>query len=295
MAERQGRSWTIRASLLGILALGLLGHAARASDTPGSGNLYRAVALVTGTDLRMRATGIAECLRQVLVKVSGEPRLRDDPRVAALAAHPEPLIASYDYADEMAGIPKKDDQGSYDRPHYLTVRFVPERIDAALVELGETPWRGARPAILPVLSVRGFDGASYLLSAESPRAAAQREALASLARDFAMEARFPSEAELKAWRVRPGRLPSPPAETGPGEALVTGTLVFDAKAPGWVGRWRMRWRGRGYAWTISGVNYDAAFRDLVSGAVRIVSGHGAPPREIASHVGGTGLPQAVAR
>jgi hypothetical protein len=38
----------------------------------------------------------------------------------------------------------------------------------------------------------------------------------------------------------------------------------------------MFWQGEGYAWGISGVNYDAAFRDLIRGAVRVVSGHGAP-------------------
>jgi hypothetical protein len=53
----------------------------------------------------------------VLVKVSGDPRLKDDPRVAELAAHADRLVVSFDYADLMAGIKKKDDQGSYDRPH----------------------------------------------------------------------------------------------------------------------------------------------------------------------------------
>ena len=86
--------------------------------------------------MRQRPWGFAQCLREVLVKVSGDPRLKDDPRTAELAAHADQLITSFDYVDMMAGIPKKDDQGSYDRPHRLTVHFDPGKIDSTLAELG---------------------------------------------------------------------------------------------------------------------------------------------------------------
>jgi hypothetical protein len=38
----------------------------------------------------------------------------------------------------------------------------------------------------------------------------------------------------------------------------------------------MRWHDADYAWRISGVNYDAAFLSIVSGVVRVASGHGNP-------------------
>jgi hypothetical protein len=38
----------------------------------------------------------------------------------------------------------------------------------------------------------------------------------------------------------------------------------------------MRWRGLDYAWRISGVNFDEAFRDIMRGVARVASGHGAP-------------------
>src|SRR5260370_2421550 len=101
----------------------------------------------------------------VLVKVSGDPRLKDDPRVVELAAHADQFVGSFDYVDMMAGIPKKDDQGSYDRPHRLTVHFDPAKIDETLAELGEIPWRGARPVVGPVLLVHGR---KPLLTAEVP-------------------------------------------------------------------------------------------------------------------------------
>ena len=40
--------------------------------------------------------------------------------------------------------------------------------------------------------------------------------------------------------------------------------------------WRMRWRGADYSWSISGVNYDAAFRNIIRGVVLAASGAGSP-------------------
>jgi hypothetical protein len=38
----------------------------------------------------------------------------------------------------------------------------------------------------------------------------------------------------------------------------------------------MRWQGADYAWGISGVNYDAAFRNIIRGVVLVASGVGSP-------------------
>jgi hypothetical protein len=240
--------------------------------------LYRADAIVTGTDMRQRPWGFAQCLREVLVKVSGDPRLGDDPRTAELAAHAERFAASFSYVDMMAGTPKNDDQGSYDRPHRLTVDFDPARIDAALAALGEAPWRGERPVVVPVLLVRGPNPPVYALSAEIPRGAEQRGSLVTAAEGFGMAVRLPTEAQLAAWHVTAGDFPSsgaPPAAM-PGEAIVVGTLEWSETLPGWIGAWRANWRGVGHAWGIKGVNYDAAFRNIVGGVVLLASGRGSP-------------------
>ncbi|HKV44007.1 MAG TPA: DUF2066 domain-containing protein [bacterium] len=258
-----------------MLSVAFVAAATRSGSAQDAGELYQATAIVTGTDMRSRPTGFAQCLREVLVKVSGEPRLHDDPRVSELAAHADALVASFDYVDLDAAVKIHDDQGTYDRPHSLTVHFDPARIDKALADLGERPWRGERPVVVPVLTVRGFT-ASYLLSAESPAGAEQRAAFASVAGDFGMQLRIPTEAEFVAWGVTLGRFPSPPAAPSPGQARVAGTLEFQRALPGWVGAWRMRWHGVEYAWGISGVNYDEAFRDVIRGIVRVASGHGRP-------------------
>jgi hypothetical protein len=83
--------------------------------------MYRADAIVTGTDMRQRPWGFAQTLREVLVKSSGDPRLKDDPRTAQLAQHADRFVACFDYVDMMAAVPLHDDQGTSDRPHKLSV------------------------------------------------------------------------------------------------------------------------------------------------------------------------------
>jgi uncharacterized protein len=243
------------------------------------GQFYQAYAIVTGTDMRQRPWGMAQCLREVLVKVSGDPRLKDDPRVLELASHADRFVASFDYVDMMAGIPKKDDQGSYDRPHKLTVRFDPAKIGSLLSDLGEKPWHGERPFVVPVLLVHGPKPPAYILSAETPRGVEQRGAFANAAGEFGMNIRIPSEAELAGWGVSIDRFAfpnAPPPDAKPDEAIVVGTLDWNETLPGWIGSWRTRWHGADHAWGIKGVNYDAAFRDIVQGVVSLASGRGMP-------------------
>ena len=238
--------------------------------------LYTADAIVTGTDMRQRPWGFAQCLREVLVKLSGDSRLKDDRRVAEFAAHADRFVASFDYADLMAGIKKKDDQGSYDRPHRLTVRFDPARIDAALAALGDKPWRGARPVIVPVLLVRGPKPPSYMLSADVPAGEEQRGSFAVAANEFGMTVRFPTERELGAWVATIDRFAPNLPSADNSEAIVVGSLDWSETLPGWTGKWKARWRGVDHSWSISGVNYDAAFRDIVRGVVLLASGNGSP-------------------
>lgn len=249
---------------------------ARLAAGQGPNDPYQATVIVTGTDMRSRPSGFAQAFRKVLVNVSGEPRLGDDPRVVASGARAGSVVASFSYVDRMAGRPVHDEQGTRDRPYNLTVRFVPARIDKALADLGERVWRGPRPVVVPVLTVRGLDGASYRLSVENAAGAEQRAAFADMARDCAMAVRFPTEADFAAWGIGAAQSPSPPRAAGGDDALVAGRLEFEESLPGWVGAWRLRWQGEEYTWGIKGVNYDEAFRDLLRGVMRVASGHGAP-------------------
>lgn len=242
-------------------------------DTPA---VYQAYEIVTGTDMRQRPWGFARTLREVLVKVSGDPRLKDDPRVAPLAERAAEFVACFRYADQMADVPLHDEQGTYDRPYKLTVTFEPAKIDALLATLGAHPWRGERPVVFPVLLVHGRKPPAYLLTAEAPEGADQRGAFATAAGQFDLQIRFPTDAQLSAWGVASDHLPPVPPPSTTGEAIVLGTLDWSETLPGWVGHWHLRWQGADHSWGIGGVNYDAAFRNILGGVELIASGNGVP-------------------
>jgi uncharacterized protein len=237
---------------------------------------YQADVIVTGTDMRQRPWGFARTLREVLVKSSGDPRLKDDPRAAALGDHADRFVGCFNYIDLMAGVPLHDDQGTSDRPHKLTVSFVPAKIDAILARFGDKPWRSQRPVIVPVLLVNGRKPPPYVLSAEIAAGADQRAAFATAAGEFGMRVRIPSDIEIRGWNAKASRIPSQPPASNIGEAIVIGTLDWSEALPGWTGHWRMQWRGVDYVWGIKGVNYDAAFRNIVRGVMLVASGSGPP-------------------
>ena len=91
-----------------------LGRGTAAADN--NDDLYRTETIVTGQGEENRGLGFAACLEQVVVKVSGDPRLLGDPGVAALAGQATTFVADFGYRDRMAGIPVHDEQGSRDRP-----------------------------------------------------------------------------------------------------------------------------------------------------------------------------------
>src|ERR1700735_1857882 len=93
-----------------------------------------------------------------------------------------------------------------------------------------------------------------------------------------MQSAIPGKAELAAWGAGADHIPDTAPASLQGEVIVEGTLDWSAALPGWVGRGRCRWRGVAHAWSISGVNYDAAFRDLIGGVMLLASGNGTPDR-----------------
>lgn len=264
----------------GVMIGAHLVHPKPAPPPPGIGPMYQAYAVVTGTDMRQRPWGFAKCLGEVLVKVSGDPALKDDPRTAKLSAHADRFVAAFNYTDLMAGDPLHDDQGTFDRPYRLMVYFDPKRVDSALAQLGERPWLGARPVIMPLLLVEGPKPPAYVLSADIPAGAEQRGSFDHAASELGMKVRFPGPAELAAWDVSATHFPSPtsqpPASRAGNEMVVLGTLQWSETLPGWIGSWRTRWHGTLYSWGVQGVSYDAAFGDIVSGAVWLASGRGPP-------------------
>ena len=71
------------------LALSLFAAGSEAATVE---DLYQAQTILTGQGEEGRPQGFADCLKDVLAKVSGDPLLLDDPRVAALAPQAATLV-----------------------------------------------------------------------------------------------------------------------------------------------------------------------------------------------------------
>lgn len=213
--------------------------------------------MVTGQGEVERARGLAVCLPEVLVKVSGDTRLATDHRVAALALRAGDFVASLEYEDRMGHLPLGDEQGTRDRPFFLRPTFAPAKIDALLADLGARPWGAERP-VVAVMVTAHRDGQSWLVARgiRGVTRGAQVEALDAAGRRFGVPLVLPSV-------DRPGE---PPA----GDVLLTGDMTWDEAQLGW----RTDWHMNGKNWSVEGVSFDDAFRAGIGGAARLLSGHG---------------------
>jgi hypothetical protein len=243
---------------------------------------YRASFVVTGQSEANRLVGFAETFGRVLVKLSGDATVIDDPRFAALAADAPRLVQDFGYRDRFEGKPIHDEQGSYDRPHDLTVSFDVAGTNAALATLGRKPWRDPRPRLFVMVGVENMR-ASFVLTRDGvvDRSADMRAAFAAAGERMAMTIAFPTTSQVEtshfAAKTMQMAKPAEAATLAPmQDVTVLGHMVFSEAALGWVVDWRMEHAGRSHAWSVRGVNFDAAFRSAVFGAAEILSGNGEP-------------------
>jgi len=243
--------------------------------------LYRVTVVVSGQGEERRAHGFALCLKDVLAKVSGDPRLADDDRMRRPAEQAGAYITGFAYRDRLAGKPLHDEQGSYDRPHDLTCDFDRQKIDALLRSLGSKPWRAQRPRIVLLVGIRDMKGRSFMLASDSsgPQDQDMRASLAAASERFALPFLLPELSVVPAQGQEFDKLPNArlaDITDVTGDMIVAGTLNWSDKALGWVANWRLAAGGRTYDWHARGVGYDEAFRNAVAGAAQILSGNGQP-------------------
>lgn len=245
-------------------------------------DLYTTRAVVTGTDERNRPLGFKLCFEDVLVKVSGDASVLSDYRFEILAASAGQYVSTFSYRDRLEGRPVHDEQGTYDRPHILTCQFDPHKIDSVLKTLGRRPWLGHRPRLVMVLIVHGRAN-SGILSSDGAFDPDMGEALANAAQRYGLTVHLPNIATLQSNQISidtaaviPGDRLLRVAELSDSELPVVGDLRWSDASLGWVATWRLQTNGRRFRWSVSGVNYDEAFRNAVRGAARVLSGNGGP-------------------
>jgi hypothetical protein len=244
--------------------------------------LYTTRAVVTGNDERNRPLGFRLCFEDVLVKLSGDASIVSDRRFEGLAASAGQYISTFSYRDRFEGKPVHDEQGTYDRPHFLTCQFDPRKIDGVLKILGRKPWLGRRPRLVLVLVVHGRTNGG-ILSRDGNIDPDMREALANASRRYGMTVNLPTIAALESNRINTdtARIASGDgllrvAELSDSELPLLGELRWSDAALGWVATWTLEASGRRHRWSVRGVNYDEAFRNAVRGAARVLSGNGEP-------------------
>ena len=248
----------------------------------GPDDLYRAQAIVTGQGEANRLIGFGACLEDVLIKVSGAQQLAGSRRLATYKANAKNLVRAFDYHDQMSGKPKRDEQGTRDRPYDLIVDFDARKVDDALVGLGVRPWLSHRPVLAMFVEMEQ-GSREFVITADAEQSALQRESLQAAAVKRGMPVLLPSAAALAKAGIKGtglGTMPSSAsspvvAELG-GEVALVGRLVWDASELGWATEWRLDWHGRTHRWQVRGTTFDEAFRRGIGGAAQILSGNGDP-------------------
>ena len=245
-------------------------------------DVYTTRAVVTGKDERNRPLGFRLCFEDVLVKVSGDASIVSDRRFDNLASSAGQYVSTFSYRDRLEGKPVHDEQGTYDRPHFLICHFDPQKIGSVLKALGRKPWLGHRPRLVMLITVHGRTN-SGILSADGAFDPDMREALANAARRYGLTVSLPSVATLQSNQISvdtatitSGDRLLRVAEMSDSELPLVGDLRWSDAALGWVATWNLDASGRRYRWSVRGVNYDEAFRNAVRGAARVLSGSGKP-------------------
>ncbi|WP_245474828.1 DUF2066 domain-containing protein [Bradyrhizobium sp. Leo121] len=245
-------------------------------------NLYRAQTIVTGQGEANRIIGFAACLEDVLVKVSGALKLESDPRLDAYKSRAADFVGAYSYHDQMSGKPKRDEQGTRDRPYDLIVDFDDNKINDVLNSLGVRPWLSRRP-ILGVFVEMEQGSKQDIATSDARQSDLQRDSLLAAALKRGMMIVLPDVAALAKANINAAELlttasstlASVVAERG-GEVVLVGRLKWDESELGWATEWRMDWNGRTHRWQLRGVTFDEAFRRGIGGAAQILSGNGDP-------------------
>jgi hypothetical protein len=244
---------------------------------------YTARAMVTGTRPDTRPAGFADCLEDALVKVSGDPRLIGDHRLAPYKRHAGKWVVHFRYRDQLEGIPIHDEQGTRDRAFDLICDFDHAAINRILHALGDKPWLGERPRLAMFLGVRTALG-PYVLAIDGERGIDQRDSVATAANKRGIPVVLPNQAFLDQSHIDFFRIAAADsaidldeaARAAGGQVPLWGTLVFGQHPIGWISQWHFRWRGKLYRWGGRGISFDEAFRRGVMGVAQILSGHGAP-------------------
>jgi hypothetical protein len=256
---------------LTLLALALAAGPALAAEVQG---LYRAEALVTGTEEPERTRGFRIGLTEVIAKLTGRADLAPHPALTRALQRPHGFVAAFDYEDRMKDIPVHDEQGTRERPHFLRMSFDPARMDALVAAMGLTKWSAERPRLAVLLTVRDARRV-YLLTSDGEHGYGQREVLKSASARAGLPILIPSESALGASGLTPEALTTQDALAATqalgADGLLLGQLWLDKDGAYWDVIWQIDCQGVTARWTLDNVSFDQGLRDAVRRAALALS------------------------
>ena len=251
-----------------------------ATPATAAEDLYRVQTVVTGQGDANRMIGFASCMEDVLIKVSGAERLAGDRRLAAYKAKAKDFVTAFDYRDQFSGKPKRDEQGTRDRPFDLTVDFDKEKIDGVLKALGLKPWLSHRPVLAVFVEMEQGER-KFIVTSDGTQSDLQRDALLAAAARRGMNIVLPTAAALAKANINGTELSKTPSSTlvslaaaQGGEVALVGRLVWNDRDLGWATQWQIDRPGRSHRWRLRGVTFDEAFRRGIGGAAQVLSDNG---------------------
>lgn len=241
-------------------------------------DLLRGEAVVTGRDnLEERARGIRQALTQVLVKLSGDDRIGEHPRLAAVLGDAESYVVRLEYEDRGRGIDTVAGQAAPDRSYELHVEFDREQMHAILGRLGLAPWQEDRPRLLVVLSVTDGSG-QFVVGTESERGAGQRQSLDTGARRRGLVLVMPKMDSVETMALSHGEIAEAHggalgalATSYDADAVLSGTMAVTSDGS-WNTDWTLLADGMPVRWQVPNASFDRAIGLGLGQSARVLAG-----------------------
>lgn len=256
--------------LKGLLLLGLLsgwGVSAQAAQVVG---MYETEVAVADQGPAARASGMAEAMAAVLLKVSGSSAILGEAVMQSAMADAARYVQQYRYRSEEIPTAERKTAAGAAAPQsrlWLWVGFDSASIDNLLRRFGFQVWSAARPTTLVWLAVE--DGSRRVLVGANDQGLV-REVLEAEARRHAIPLRLPLLDLADQARVRPvdvwgGFIDNIEAASQRYEpqALLLGRLY--QAAGGWEARWTLRYQGEEHQWQPRAAEVSAVIAAGVGG------------------------------
>lgn len=230
-----------------LVLIALLALAGPWPQPAGAVDLYTGEALVASQDAAERERALGPALVQVLVKVSGDPRVGQHPGIDAELAQAAALLLRFGYRQDTSSI-----AGQPSSRLWLQAEFDRAGVDALLARAGVPQWGTERPLTLVWLVID--DGRAKTIASASQVAALG--ALTGAAEQRGIQLQLPAVDSEDLARIGPEALWSGGAEKAHAAAQRYGaraTLVarLARSGSGWTGRFTLVDSGGSAEWSAS--------------------------------------------